>query len=141
MPECTCRGGNPNCYKCGGWGWLGDEIGQRRGGLNEIVKIGKLSKSGSHRIDCECSLCKSNKKNTSNGDNKYLLGITYPRTSGVKLKKRNVKLKNWGKNKERHSASNKYTCCQYCGCVLKAKQRSKHEKICKKRRGLNNTSP
>jgi|AACY02.2.fsa_nt_gi hypothetical protein len=24
MPECSCRGGNPNCFKCGGWGWIGD---------------------------------------------------------------------------------------------------------------------
>ena len=23
MPECTCRGGNPHCFKCGGWGWIG----------------------------------------------------------------------------------------------------------------------
>jgi hypothetical protein len=30
MPECSCRGTNPNCFKCGGWGWLGDEIAQRR---------------------------------------------------------------------------------------------------------------
>jgi hypothetical protein len=30
MPECSCRGTNPNCFKCGGWGWLGDEIAQQR---------------------------------------------------------------------------------------------------------------
>lgn len=30
MPECTCRGGNPNCRKCGGWGWIGDKIWERR---------------------------------------------------------------------------------------------------------------
>lgn len=30
MPECTCRGGNPNCSKCGGWGWLGDSISAHR---------------------------------------------------------------------------------------------------------------
>lgn len=22
MPECSCRGGNPSCFKCGGWGGL-----------------------------------------------------------------------------------------------------------------------
>lgn len=26
MPECTCRGGNPNCYKCGGFGWIGSDL-------------------------------------------------------------------------------------------------------------------
>jgi hypothetical protein len=30
MPECSCRGTNPNCFKCGGWGWLGDGIAQQR---------------------------------------------------------------------------------------------------------------
>lgn len=30
MPECSCRGTNPNCFKCGGWGQLGDEIAQQR---------------------------------------------------------------------------------------------------------------
>lgn len=30
MPECTCRGGNPNCFKCGGWGWVGDDISKHR---------------------------------------------------------------------------------------------------------------
>jgi len=29
MTECTCRGGNPNCYRCGGWGLL-DRIGEGR---------------------------------------------------------------------------------------------------------------
>lgn len=26
MPECTCRGLNPDCFKCGGWGWINDPI-------------------------------------------------------------------------------------------------------------------
>lgn len=30
MPECSCRGTNPNCFKCGGWGLIGDEIAQQR---------------------------------------------------------------------------------------------------------------
>jgi hypothetical protein len=30
MPECSCRGTNPNCFKCDGWGRLGDEIAQQR---------------------------------------------------------------------------------------------------------------
>jgi hypothetical protein len=30
MSECSCRGSNPNCFKCGGWGQLGDEIAQQR---------------------------------------------------------------------------------------------------------------
>src|SRR5665647_1739546 len=31
MPECTCRGTNPNCYKCGGWGWIGDPVVKNQG--------------------------------------------------------------------------------------------------------------
>lgn len=26
MPECTCKGRNPSCCYCGGWGWIGDQI-------------------------------------------------------------------------------------------------------------------
>lgn len=37
MPECTCRGTNPNCFKCGGWGWLGDDIAKHRGGGHELA--------------------------------------------------------------------------------------------------------
>lgn len=33
MPECTCRGGNPNCFKCGGWGQIGN------GAINSLIKI------------------------------------------------------------------------------------------------------
>jgi hypothetical protein len=31
MPECTCRGTNPDCFKCGGWGWIGDPIVKDQG--------------------------------------------------------------------------------------------------------------
>ena len=35
MPECTCRGLNPKCFKCGGWGWIGDEIGDHASELDD----------------------------------------------------------------------------------------------------------
>jgi hypothetical protein len=31
MPECTCRGTNPDCFKCGGWGWIGDPVVKDQG--------------------------------------------------------------------------------------------------------------
>ena len=31
MPECSCGGANPNCFKCGGWGWIGDPIVKHQG--------------------------------------------------------------------------------------------------------------
>lgn len=37
MRECTCGGTNPNCYKCGGWGWLGDDVAEHRGNTNELL--------------------------------------------------------------------------------------------------------
>lgn len=36
MPECTCRGANPNCFKCGGWGWLGDQVARNRAGRLDV---------------------------------------------------------------------------------------------------------
>ncbi len=37
MPVCTCLGTNPSCFKCGGWGWLGDDIAKHRGGDPEVA--------------------------------------------------------------------------------------------------------
>lgn len=35
--ECSCRGANPNCFKCGGWGWIGDKIYEDRGDLTDLA--------------------------------------------------------------------------------------------------------
>ena len=39
MPECTCRGRNPDCFKCGGWGWIGDNISKNRKRPSGLVSL------------------------------------------------------------------------------------------------------
>ena len=39
MPECSCRGINPDCFRCGGWGWIGDQTAERRGGKPALPQI------------------------------------------------------------------------------------------------------
>ena len=30
MPRCSCLGKNPDCFRCGGWGWVGDSVSRNR---------------------------------------------------------------------------------------------------------------
>lgn len=65
MAECSCRGANPDCFKCGGWGRIGDDIGNHRGGLSTLPVS---AASGKWKAD----------KNNSPTGTEHLLGITYP---------------------------------------------------------------
>ena len=70
MPQCDCLGGNPDCYKCGGWGWIGDDIQRHRMGdmttdtrvrcpyCEKMVNNPDLHVSQVHREKCEEYLLK-----------------------------------------------------------------------------------
>jgi hypothetical protein len=49
---CTCRGGNPACFKCGGWGFVRDK-GIGSGGSSSGLKVRK--KSGI--TNAKCPIC------------------------------------------------------------------------------------
>lgn len=49
MPKCTCDGRNPDCYMCGGWGWIGDAIQKRRTGWHPN-KARKSGKNAGHAV-------------------------------------------------------------------------------------------
>ena len=49
--QCSCGGGNPACYKCGGWGYV-DAIGEGRGTENISVGLGNLSAGKNRRKIC-----------------------------------------------------------------------------------------
>lgn len=80
MPECSCRGANPNCFKCGGWGRIDDDVGKHRGGLSTLPVAGAKGN------------WKAQKKQQSSAGAHFSLGITYidSRTSSS-LKKRGNK--------------------------------------------------
>ena len=42
MPKCICGGLNPECYMCGGWGWLGNNIQNSRTGWKQEPKPQKV---------------------------------------------------------------------------------------------------
>ena len=54
---CTCRGGNPNCFRCGGWGYI-DGIGKGRAspGLASTGKLGAI-RSGRRKAFKVCPVC------------------------------------------------------------------------------------
>lgn len=78
MPECTCRGGNPNCFKCGGWGWIGDGISKHRASASsgpllpgKSVRVRTSKRKTARNIPCP--YCK---KKVANLD--HHVSVTHP---------------------------------------------------------------
>ena len=111
MPECTCRGGNPNCFKCGGWGWIGDDIFKHRappssGSLSPGKSVqGKRNKRKAAR-NIPCPYCK---KKVANLDNH--VSVTHPNEWSRYAELYNVKSK---------LLSNNISRCAECGALVKS---------------------
>ena len=78
MPECTCRGGNPNCFKCGGWGWIGDDISKHRASRSfGPMSLGKSVRGESRKRKAARNIpCPYCKKKVANLD--HHVSVTHP---------------------------------------------------------------
>lgn len=56
MPKCSCLGKNPDCFKCGGWGWIGDNIHENRR-LDDPLKFSSTKKGNKSIRDKSCPYC------------------------------------------------------------------------------------
>lgn len=56
MPKCSCLGKNPDCFKCGGWGWIGDKIHENRR-LDDPLKYCSSNKRNKSIRDKSCAYC------------------------------------------------------------------------------------
>ena len=75
MPECTCRGGNPNCFKCNGWGWIGGYIHTSSSSLSSNKSIHSISENRKTVQRPLYSCCYCNKK-VANLD--HHVSVTHP---------------------------------------------------------------
>lgn len=63
MPACTCHGRNPNCFKCGGWGWIGDSIWENRA-LDDSETFFQINKKRTKkRKKIQCPYCPKKVRN------------------------------------------------------------------------------
>lgn len=106
MPDCSCRGTNPNCCRCGGWGFFGDELSNQTvkdnvyTGEGKKVKRKKITKGrkqkkrktiASNTLTPKIDTNLVEKKNPISGDLTIILGyIKCPYCSAV-LKEKNLK--------------------------------------------------
>jgi len=114
MPACTCHGRNPDCFKCGGWGWVGDSIGESRAPYSEVSFQPKNRKNKKRRkrspANIQCPYCPKKVRNLTH----HVSMSHYDKWNEFS----NISyVKELLKNKKR---------CGLCGTILNEKNYEKH---------------